>query len=212
MISLIIPSLLGFDELNRACIDSYQETSETDVEVVLVEENAPFGPNVNKGIKDAKGDILCVVNNDSIGMPGWDRFIREALRGDSGIASLTPRADCGWGFAATRQLWDRVGLLDENLVNSYEDYDFFIRAALLGYTRILADKYYAVHTGGITVDTLWGPVEEQSKERLKACFQNRDYMSKKWPGIQFDAIPLAFWVYNGVEIMKEWSREHAQAS
>lgn len=183
------------------------ETSNGEVEVILSVDQKPFAINVNNGIKLAKGDIICVINNDSIGLPEWDQYIEGATR-TGGIASFTPRADCGWAYGASRKFWDEIGLLDENLVNSYEDYDLFIRAALKGYTRILAPKYYAVHTGGVTLDTVWGRNQKQTVSRLTQCKMNREYMLQKWPGLNVDAVPLMLWVYDGVEIMKEWSRGH----
>jgi GT2 family glycosyltransferase len=122
---------------------------------------------------------------------------------------MTPRADCGWAFAMTRRTFQDIGYMDEHLINSYDDYDYFIRAALLGYPRLLADRFCLLHEGEHTLSRVWGRNEEQSPLRLSTCSNNRDYMLKKWPELNIDAVPLTYWAIHGVEIMREWKRRVA---
>lgn len=208
-ISVVIPSLLGYEALNQKCVESYREMYKN-VQMVVSEGDNTFAENVNAGVEKAKHDVIAIVNNDTIALPGWGEWAVEATK--HGIASFTPRADCGWGFAVTRQLWEQVGVLDVRLANSYEDYDFFLRAALVGKTRILANKVYVIHQGGMTLDAIWGHNREQRPERIAQCMRNREYMQQKWPRLNIDAVPLNYWAFHGIEIMKEWRITHACAN
>ncbi len=207
MISLVIPSLTGSDELNESCEESWRSAATQPIEVVVSESPASFAINVNRGVARATGDIIAVINNDTIGLPGWDSWLVESA--SKGIVGFSPRADIGWGFGASREIFEDVGNLDSNLINSYEDYDFIIRAALKGYTRVLPNKLYALHEGGATLNELWGPVSEKRSERITQCMRNRAYMERKWPGIQIDAVPGNYWARYGVQLMKDWGNREA---
>lgn len=204
MISIVIPSLLGYKELNEQCIESYVETSAPGdkIEFLLIEKNRSFALNVNEGLKKAQGDHILISNNDVKALPNWSRWIQSVP--DNRIATLAPTAQCGWGYSFHQNLLDKIGMMDETLVNSYEDYDFYIRAALEGIGRIMAHRIYAIHEGGVTLNKIWGQFEMRSSERMNQCNANRAYMLKKWPGLNIDAVPTPYWVVNGFKIMAEW--------
>lgn len=206
MISIVIPSLPGFESMNQRCVESFRETTQEEIEIVVEVGNRTFAENVNSGLKRTKGNIVGIVNNDVIALHGWFDWVIEAIETDIGIVSLTPRPDCGWGFFTKREIFDKIGQFDEHLKNSYDDYDFFIRAAVEGYNRILAPKTYAIHAGGMTIDTKWGHNREMAPERIKQCMVNREYIMEKWPGLNVDAVPTSYWAYHGVDLMKEYKR------
>lgn len=203
---MVIPSLPDSDELNEKCVVAIEETkgNGVEVEVVLEVADAPFAVNVNNGVRKATHEIVMILNNDAMVLPGWDKWGLEVLGQKDAIVALTPRADCGWGFGVTKKLWNDVGELDEQLVNSYEDYDFFIRAALKGYYRYRPTRMLAIHAGGLTLDRVWGHVGLQAGERLRQCKVNRLYMEHKWPGVAIDSVPSLYFGIHGVRIMKEW--------
>lgn len=209
-ISVVIPSHTNTsDKLDQDCIQGYKSTASREVEIILSKSPASFAVNVNNGWKKALGDIILISNNDVTPLPGWDMWLEQSA--SKGIVSLSPDPGCGWGFAVSWPLTLKVGMLDENLVNSYEDYDFFIRAALQGYTRVLPNRPFAIHQGGVTLATLWGSLTEQRPKRLQQCLRNRDYMLKKWPGVEVDEVPTLRWSSHAVQIMQEWKRSHAQS-
>lgn len=211
MIDIVIPSLPGYESTNRKILCSIKDTTqEGDVSVVIVEKEQSFAKNVNEGIRQSSNGVL-VLNNDVILLTGWLSWITENPR--VGIISLTPKPDCGWGFYIPREVIEDVGLLDENLENSFDDYDYFIRAALAGYSRILAPRHYAIHEGGHTINDVWGSMDNPSDIRIATCKKNMDYMKKKWPGIEVNQVPELHWSEHGVQIMREWKKTHgSQAS
>ena len=205
IISLVVPSLPGFDELNKQCRESWNKEG---VEFNLIENNAHFAANVNLGVKKAKGDIIAVVNNDTIALPGWDDWLIEAHQRNKGLVGFSTDPGMGWGFSLTRQGWEDVGLLDENLVNSYDDYDLFLRAAVKGYPMILAPRPFALHQGGVTIEKVWGHRGAQTKTRLTQCHANRQYMLQKWPQVDIDKVPTLYFAVHGVKVMREWITKH----
>ena len=56
------------------------------IRVVQNDENRGFGPAVNQGLNAATGDILVVLNNDTIVPPGWLGALSKHLE----------RAEIGW--------------------------------------------------------------------------------------------------------------------
>lgn len=208
MISLVIPSLPGFEELNKNCIESYKETAKSTIQVILSENDAPFSSNVNHGVKQAKGGIIAVVNNDSVALPEWDTWLLEAATKNKPLIGFTSDPGMGWAFAMTRTGWNEVGLLDENLVNSYDDYDLFLRAAQQGYSMLLAPKPYAIHQGGVTLEKVWGHRGAQTKTRLAQCHANRSYMLQKWPNIDIDKVPTLYFAVHGLKLMQEWTKKN----
>lgn len=202
MISVIIPSLPGYSKINNQVIDELHGTTEQQIEIVLVSKDQHFAKNVNEGFLKYKGDIVLVCNNDVIPLQGWAEWLESVA--SKGIVSMTQRADCGWAWGATREIQEKIGLYDENVINSYDDYDYFIRAALAGYNRVLAPMPYMIHEGGHTINSIWGTFEENSIVRQEACLRNKEYMLKKWPGVPINAIPSSHWALNGSRLIQEY--------
>jgi GT2 family glycosyltransferase len=208
IISLVVPSLSGFSVLNQRCRDSWEETASEKIEFILSESDAPFAINANEGIKKAKGDVIAVVNNDTTALPMWNEWLHRAINHGKYVVGFTPDPGMGWGFALSRQGWNEIGLLDENLINSYDDYDLFLRASQRGYSMLLAPRHYAIHQGGVTLEKVWGHRGAQSKTRLAQCHANRQYMLQKWPGIDIDKVPTLYFVAHGKRLMQEWTQKN----
>jgi GT2 family glycosyltransferase len=167
-----------------------------------VSKDQCFAKNVNEGLQKYKGDQVLVLNNDVIPLSGWAEWLMT--QSYKGIVSMTQRADCGWAWGTSRENQEKIGLLDENLVNSYEDYDYFIRASILGLNRILAPMPYMIHEGGHTINSIWGTFEENSSVRQEACLRNKEYMLKKWPGVPINSVPSSHWALNGSRLIQEY--------
>ncbi len=95
MISIIIP-VFNQHEMTLECVTAIHENTE-DYEVIVVdngsdppyegdatirnETNLGFPIAVNQGIREAKGDVICLLNNDVIVTPGWaDRLLKSLER------------------------------------------------------------------------------------------------------------------------------------
>lgn len=101
-ISVIIPNL-NADQMLRDCIRAVRENTRASVEIIVVdnggtpdlpdvttlrnERNLGFGRAVNKGAAVAKGEFLCILNNDTQVQPGALDTLIEFLRThpDAGI-------------------------------------------------------------------------------------------------------------------------------
>lgn len=210
-VSVVIPVFPLDEEIKRLtqrAVQSFQETA-TDLEMVVVEGAHPFARNVNTGLAQTSGEIVVVCNNDAVVLPGWkESLLGRVAEAGVGVASFTPRPDCGWCFGVRKDVLEKVGPLDERLVNSYEDYDLFIRCALVGLHRSFADDYFAVHEGGGTLNKVWGPL--QAARRIEQCEANKKYMQQKWPGLDVSGPAGWKWTSQEVEIMREWKRKYGR--
>lgn len=212
VVSVVIPRLPDrkYDEITRICHDSYcfRKLDAPKIEKIIVSEKQSFAKNVNQGLKQARGDILVISNNDAIAIHGWLVYIKERHEeGGKQLFSMTPRPDCGWCYGITRQTLETVGYLDEGLENSYDDYDYFIRCALNGIPRRLASRFNALHEGGITLRDVYGAWFLQTPERIALASRNREYMIKKWPDLDIDAVPGKWFAAHGVAIMQDWAKK-----
>lgn len=92
--SIIIPSL-GRGESLKKCLDSVNQQTYRNFEVVLVTEEGELAPLRNKGAKKAKGEILIFIDDDVILTEGWLQAIietfssRAEVGGVSGPAVIT---------------------------------------------------------------------------------------------------------------------------
>jgi GT2 family glycosyltransferase len=92
MLSIIIPAF-NQHEATKQCLEAIHETT-SNVDIVLIdngsnpaleasairnEKNMGFPIAVNQGIRVAKGDIICLLNNDVIVTPGWSEKMISGL-------------------------------------------------------------------------------------------------------------------------------------
>lgn len=77
--------------------------------------------------------------------------------------------------AARRELFDRVGLLDENFgIGLFEDDDYSLRVRAAGFEVALADDAYVHHVGGGAMSAL------RRAEFSRLWERNRSYFEAKW--------------------------------
>jgi GT2 family glycosyltransferase len=112
--SVIVPTLNGAHLLTE-CVDSVLAQSYPSVEVIVADgastdgtaellarayptvrllalrRNLGFAGNVNAGIRAARGEVLCLLNNDAQADPDWLAASIEALHADSGSGSVASK-------------------------------------------------------------------------------------------------------------------------
>jgi GT2 family glycosyltransferase len=112
--SVIVPSLNGA-HLLPDCLDSLVNQTYSRVEVILADgastdgtaalidsryptvrllrlrRNAGFAGNVNAGLRAARGDVLCLLNNDARAEPDWVATCVEALGSNPELGSVASK-------------------------------------------------------------------------------------------------------------------------
>ena len=112
--SVIVPTLNGA-QLLPACLDSLVQQTYTNLEVIVADgastdgtvglltdgyptvrllnlrRNAGFSGNVNAGLRAARGDVLCLLNNDAQADPDWVRVCVETLLDQPKLGSVASK-------------------------------------------------------------------------------------------------------------------------
>lgn len=121
----------------------------------------------NTGVRAAEGALILMCDADDEVQPGWLEAMRRTLVTADLIGSpIDPIDEHGrprpfdpkrfnlWGFGApfgcscgfTRAAWARAGGFDERMVGGFEEFDFFLRAQLLGSRLAWADDTSVTYT------------------------------------------------------------------
>jgi GT2 family glycosyltransferase len=156
-------------------------------------ENKSFSNSMNAGLREAKGDFICVIGNDVFPSEGWLEALVK-LAGDTGAMITAPLNDktmmetllherqtddyyepkffpavC---WLLSRECLDKVGLFDEQFVlGTYEDNDYCRRVEKEG-GRVVVSKH-------VTVGHLLSQTMNQFDVQ-KAMHDNYDRFVKKW--------------------------------
>ena len=179
-VEVIVPSLTGYDKQFNRLLSSLWWTAKhqaNNIKVNHICQAVSFAGNVNDGIKNLQSDpdVILVCNNDCIVLPGWYEYLKNNLT-DFNVLGLGGTLRSGHCWAAKKSVWDNVGLLDENLFNSHEDDDWFLRAEKKGYVVTPTPKSYVVHEGSHTLKQF------DNSTTFKI---NQEYMRGKWPKESF---------------------------
>ena len=172
MKSIIIPTYNHLEDYLKPCCKSIIDyTDLSDVEVVIVANGCKDGTReyveslgapfklvwvneglgytkaTNLGVKESKGDIIILMNNDFLLLPqeknAWMRYLCEPLKEKVGItcnlkiwdASVERMFAVFFCCAFPRHIWDKVGPLDEDWSpGGGEDIEFCLKVEQLGYT------------------------------------------------------------------------------
>lgn len=123
-----------------------------------------YAVNVNLGLKHSNADYMVVLSNDVYVPKDWDMYLLECFKSnnDCGIATLESKqfntaiedkieeGFFGGIWCISRQALDKIGLLDERFINTFEDADYWIRALSAGYKLYKNKKIQVEHLVGAT--------------------------------------------------------------
>ena len=224
LISVVIPNWNGKKFL-AGCLDSLLTQTYEPIEVVIVDngskdgsveylqENYPqvklvtfpvntgFSPAVNAGIKASTGEMVALLNNDTVVDPNWMAELIKAMQehpeaGSAGCKMLayddhtlldgagdgyrrgglpgrighkerdTGRFDrkryllgaCGGAALYRRELFDAIGLFDEDYFAYLEDVDLGLRAQAAGFKCIYVPTSIVYHLGCGTTGSGYSPL------------------------------------------------------
>lgn len=182
---------------------AYLDTLPPSVICIKNNDNKGFAGACNQGIRRATAPWIVVMNNDVVVTPGWlsnllkvaveynldcvSPGIREGVLNYDIISYGEEFTHCmrtvlrrgvvsGICFAATRSLYDSIGVFDENfLYGQYEDADLFKRAERAGFNLGTTGRSFIHHFGSITQKGM-GVKNKVSPHVI----HNKKYFIRKW--------------------------------
>jgi GT2 family glycosyltransferase/ADP-heptose:LPS heptosyltransferase len=209
----VVLALHGQLPLTQDCIRSLR-ADVPDAEIICVDNGSPDGTEDwlsrqddvldyyffenrgvavawNAGLEHATGDVLCVLNNDTIVHPGGMRRVAQAAH-EYGIAAISggkldtevrfvgstedrseadyPEGAC---LAFRRDVWEAVGPFDQRMELAYcEDTEWGLFARCKGFGFVIVPDAIT-HIGGATARTVTGISEARSRneERLQRRYE-----------------------------------------
>ncbi|AMR31830.1 hypothetical protein A0256_10555 [Mucilaginibacter sp. PAMC 26640] len=179
-------------ESNKA-LAPYQFKNST---TVYPAEKFGFHKYLNLGIKMTDSPYVCLCNNDLIFHKGWASEIVNAMDNDPAMLSAVPYCPnfhlkegfkpngppvegyfgllIGWCIFVKREIFDTIGMLDENFVFWYCDYDYSNTLEKFKVKNCLVPTSVVTHLGSESI------IRVDSKEHKKLTQLPRFYFSYKW--------------------------------
>lgn len=188
--------------------------SDSRIRCIVSQENLGFAGGNNRGVREASGEYLVILNPDTVLPSGSLLRLIKVLEREPSVGMVAPvtnfsgnetRVSTNYqnvtemeAFAATlavervnqtrdvpmiplfcaalrRELWDRIGGLDEGFtIGMFEDDDFSLRIQQEGLRTVTAEDCFVHHFGNGS----FGKVK--SAESLEIFARNRKYFEKKW--------------------------------
>jgi GT2 family glycosyltransferase len=160
------------DPLLERCVKSLPRVDEV---VVVVNDGIGFAKAVNRGMRLAKGDFIAVLNNDVVWESG--NIADLCIPGTVTSPLLNDSRQDFWGcfFVVPRDIYERVGGLDEGYGMAYfEDDDYILTLRAAGIPMRNVDTCRTKSEGGLTFNHL------DHKEKSEMFIRNRDRFHSKW--------------------------------
>ena len=179
-------------ESNRE-IQPYQFENST---TIYPAEKFGFHKYLNIGIKQTISPYVCLCNNDLMFHKGWATEILNAMDNDPAMLSAVPYCPnfhkkegfpenappfegyfgvlIGWCIFVKREIFDIIGMLDENLVFWYCDYDYSNTLEKYKVKNCLVSTSIVTHLGSESITKV------DSNEHKKLTQIPRFYFSYKW--------------------------------
>ena len=161
------------------------------IKLISNEQNNGCAKALNQGVKAATGEYIVNVDNDVTVGPNWLKPMVDLADKYSDVGIVSPGTreglldfdiesygkeytqrmknitadECGgWCMLIKREVFDKVGLFDEELFNMYcEDSDFFMRMREAGYRPIRTGASFIHHKSNVTLSKMPGKVEFEKK-------------------------------------------------
>jgi GT2 family glycosyltransferase len=187
MISIIIPTCPGNEEVLEKCINSIiRNTSEKEYNLIVVKNDyIGFAKAVNRGLDMAgRNQDIILLNDDTQVIEGWIEEFKEVVNQYDIIGcnrTLRPHHIPFWGVYIKKEVINKIGLLDEDFeIGEWEDVDFCIRAIDAGFKLGETKHTLIMHLSPST--TLRNLTQEQENKRIKnkEIFWNKIKEKPKW--------------------------------
>ena len=181
LVSICIPTVEGNIALLKETVNGFiQHTPREQYELVIsCNEFRGYEIPVNWSLKEAKGDILLIANDDLCIAGEWLPPVLAALE-DKKVGIVAHKLAClnggkfaaFWFVAIPRKVLDEVGLLDENYNTFTSDQDYCHRVRKAGYEIRFIELPMVAHKGCQTTYKL-----EDGDDRKR---YGRELFARKW--------------------------------
>ena len=143
-----------------------------DIKVLKNDKNMGFAPTVNKGIRAASHDLICLLNNDiKLPNPGWLKIMLDSLDEFDLTAPAGGRMSdsweyipgeaktqnekfsylVGWCLLIKKEVFDKIGLIPEDFGKGFwEDVLFCYRAKQNGFKMGITENTQVQHAYHVT--------------------------------------------------------------
>lgn len=185
MFSIIIPAYIIDDsciEMTETCTKFVKKYTKVPHEIIIVRsypyDRKTYTQAVNEGINKATGNYIVVLNNDVEVAQDWiESMIECFVLPGCGVATLNayehdiPKHDSivedfyGPCWMVSRKVLDKVGLLDERFVNSFEDADYWVRVYQAGYKILRNLNCIITHKERATCKKIIGDNQDSIKNK-----------------------------------------------
>lgn len=178
---------------SQKSLNPYQFENST---TVYPEEKFGFHKYLNIGIRASNSPYVCLCNNDLIFHKNWASEILKAMDNDAAMLSATPYCPnfhatqgfpenapplqgyfgvlIGWCIFVKREIFNTIGMLDENFVFWYCDYDYSNTLEKFKVKNCLISTSFVTHLGSESLKTI------DKGEYQKLTQLPRLYFSYKW--------------------------------
>jgi len=223
-LSIVLPALNHCD-VTHECLDAIFKNTKNEFELVLIDDgsddettaiemlypidtlirnrtNRGFAPAVNEGIRQSRGEYICIFNNDMIVKKNWDQIlisylekpekekygmvtgtlIEPNMMSKEDFRTLKPtKKGCnlwekGGPWMFKKEVFKFTGMFDEQFEYAqYEDTDFLLRMAYAGYQHGRVDECLVYHYSALTQN---GELAKRVGTDYRQA--NRTRFIKKW--------------------------------
>ena len=161
LVSIIIPCWGSYKQYLKQCLDSIDNQSFKDYEVIVVSNKKDLPSARNEGIKKAKGKYILPLDvDDNLHQEYLARVIGKIKETKADIittacnqngkkylpaleVSLEKMTETNIVIACSlfkKEIWNKIGGYDETMKTGLEDWDFWLRAMMKGYKVEVLDE------------------------------------------------------------------------
>lgn len=186
-ISIVIPTVPQNWRLLSKCMTSIAVNRNPFYDheyIIAMNDWEGFSIPVNRGIKAATGDYVLIANDDTVVLDrGWESKMIDLMSDKVGIVGHYRSAQHGkfsamWWTLVRKDVFEKIGLLDENMNIFSQDIDFGYRAMKEGIETAFVDVPVVHHTSSTT-----SKLDDQEKLKKEA----KEIFEKKW-GVDHDTV------------------------